>query len=422
MAMLDATPLRVAEAGKLLERALARKTVRSVYQPIVDLPSGEVVAYEALARGPVGHLEFPGALFDAAERTGLLPHLEWSCREAALQGAIDAGLGSVMSLFINVEPRITGTELPKELESLMRTASHKLRIVLELTERDLTRRPADLLRLVRWARSNWWGVALDDVGAEPASLALLPFVRPDVIKLDMRLIQEPDHDADRETIDAVHYQQQRTGATVLAEGIETEEHEEVAHKLGATLGQGWRYGRPGPLVVGRPPVSPVRFLPHDGHDPDSTPFDVVAGVAGTEVRTVRQSELDELSRHVEDQVVADGAPVLLSSFGPEGTFTDVMARRYAGLADVCLFTGVSGQGVSGRQDDRVRYSDLDRKDPLAREWVVTVVGTRHARALVARGLTRAGTGDDPEVELATTDDRDTVIAVARSLMERAVPR
>src|SRR5690606_5419219 len=132
-------PLRIAEAGRLLERALARKTVRAVYQPIVELASGQVVAYEALARGPAGRLELPATLFAVAERTGLLPHLEWTCREVAIQGAIDAGLGSVTSLFVNVEPRVAGGELPRHLDALVRTARHKLRIVLELTERDLTR-------------------------------------------------------------------------------------------------------------------------------------------------------------------------------------------------------------------------------------------------------------------------------------------
>lgn len=417
MSALEA-PLRIAEAGKLLERALARRTVRAVYQPIIDLDSRQVVAYEALARGPVGRLEFPGALFDAAERTGLLPHLEWMCREVAIQGAIDAGLGSITSLFINVEPRITGTELPPELDALMRTARHKLRIVLELTERDLTRRPADLLRLVSWARSNWWGVALDDVGAEPASLALLPFVRPDVIKLDMRLLHEAHDDTDRATIAAVQEQQQRTGATILAEGIETEAHEEVARSLGATLGQGWLYGRPGPLAPGQATGAPVRFLPHRRAEADDTPFSVLAHTGAQ--FTARQSELDELSRRLEEQALAEGAPVVLSSFGP-GLFTAEMAQRYDRLEAACVFTGVAGSGLPSSAGSPVRYSELDRHDPLLREWVVTAVGPRTARALAARGISR-NAGDDPEVTVVLSEDREGVIAAARLLMERAVPQ
>ena len=67
--------------------------VRSVYQPIVDLDSSTVVAYEALARGPRhSTLESPAALFAAAEHEGLAFELDWACREAALRGALEAGL------------------------------------------------------------------------------------------------------------------------------------------------------------------------------------------------------------------------------------------------------------------------------------------------------------------------------------------
>ena len=50
-------------------------------------------------------------------------------------------------------------------------------------------RPAELLAAVERLRARGWGVALDDVGADHRSLALMPFVRPDVIKLDLRLVQ-----------------------------------------------------------------------------------------------------------------------------------------------------------------------------------------------------------------------------------------
>src|SRR5687767_9390874 len=184
-------PKDAAPDHRMLDRVLSKNKVRAVYQPIIDLSTGHVAAYEALARGPVGSpLESPAALFASARVAGRLTELEWACRAAALQGAIDANLGTQVSLFINCEPSVVGTHMPTNVSTLFRAAERKLRIVLELTERDLTRRPADLLRLVAWARERWWGVALDDVGAEPESLAFLPFIEPDVIKLDMRLVQE----------------------------------------------------------------------------------------------------------------------------------------------------------------------------------------------------------------------------------------
>jgi EAL domain-containing protein (putative c-di-GMP-specific phosphodiesterase class I) len=403
----------------LLERILDRGTLRTVYQPIVDLASGQTVAYEALARGPKGPLESPAALFHTADRSGLLAHLEWACRRTAIEGAINAELGSVTSLFVNVEPRITGSAMPPGLEAVMRLAGHKLRVVLELTERDLTRRPADLLRLVRWARANWWGVALDDVGADPASLALLPFVRPDVVKLDMALVQEAHDETDRATVRAVRDHCFRTGATILAEGIETDAQAEVARQLGATLGQGWLYGRPGELGRSAGLGTPVRLLDRVDSDEGATPFALLEGQAP--VIRARQSELDGFSRRLERQAVGKGTPVLLSSFGHAGLFTPAMAARYEDLAPSCAFTGIAGVGVVEPPGSAVRYSAFGATDPLAREWAVTAVGPGFASALVARALVRPESGDDPELELIVTEDRLLVLAAARALMARVVP-
>lgn len=255
------------------------------------------------------------------------------------------------------------------------------------------------------------------MGAEPASLALLPFVRPDVIKLDLRLVQGPLAAADRATVAAVQEQARATGATILAEGIETEEHEAAALALGATLGQGWRYGRPGPLVPGPPPLAPVRFLPHEHRDAGETPFDLLAASAMS--FACRQSQLDVLSRELEANAVRDGAPVVLSAFG-QGLCTPAVADRYERLAADCLFCGVAGLGLPDRRRGAVRYSELDVHDPVSREWVVTAVGPRVARGLAARGISRVA-ADDPEVEVVVSDDRDAVVAAARLLMERAVP-
>ena len=59
-----------------------------MYQPIVELDSGRVVAYEALARGPVGPLERPDLLFAAARPAGRLAELDELCRAAAFRGAV----------------------------------------------------------------------------------------------------------------------------------------------------------------------------------------------------------------------------------------------------------------------------------------------------------------------------------------------
>ena len=91
-----------------LERILASGAVRSLYQPIVDLATGEHVGVEALARGPAGSaLERPDALFDRARAVGRLADLDHACRAAAISGAAAAHLAAPWTLFVNTEPETT---------------------------------------------------------------------------------------------------------------------------------------------------------------------------------------------------------------------------------------------------------------------------------------------------------------------------
>ena len=405
---------------RLLDRVLSKERVRSVYQPIIDLATGQVAAYEALARGPVGSpLESPGALFASARMAGRLTELEWACRAAALQGALDANLGTQVSLFINCEPSVVGTHMPTNVNALFRAAERKLRIVLELTERDLTRRPADLLRLVAWARERWWGVALDDVGAEPESLAFLPFIVPDVIKLDMRLIQEKHPGDDELVLQAVREHAERTGATVLAEGIETDEHLEKAMRMGATLGQGWHFGRPAPLNELPRTRAAVRLLTPTDRNLEQSPFAALSDEY--DVERVPAAELlratQELHAAAMDQPT--GA-VALASFGHAARFSP-LAAGFEQLAKHCTFAGALGVDMAPVPEASYRTNPLTPTDPLAREWTMAVIGPNVALAIAATGLGTDPAGLPQTVEFVRTDDRELVMGIAQQLMARVVP-
>ncbi len=82
-------------------------------------------------------------------------------------------------------------------------------------------------------------------------MALLPFVHPDVIKLDLRLVQDRTDGEIARFANAVRAHSKRTGAVILAEGVETPHHERVARVLGAQYAQGWLYGRPAELRPSR---------------------------------------------------------------------------------------------------------------------------------------------------------------------------
>ncbi|HWI70531.1 MAG TPA: diguanylate cyclase, partial [Baekduia sp.] len=127
-----------AAAGEL-DRILAGGLVTAVYQPIVELSSGQALAYEALARGPEGSpLHRPDRLFAAAHAAGRTVELDWTCRIAAVRGALEGGLGRDASLFINAEPVALGTPCPAEHAALWERAQRELDLVFEITERAVT--------------------------------------------------------------------------------------------------------------------------------------------------------------------------------------------------------------------------------------------------------------------------------------------
>jgi EAL domain-containing protein (putative c-di-GMP-specific phosphodiesterase class I) len=229
-----------------VERLLRERDVHPVFQPIVELTSGAVVGVEALARGPAGSdLHSPAQLFAAATRAGLLSEIDQLCATRALEAA-RAAAATPGLVFVNAEPAVLDRPLTPELIAVINSGL-TFRIVLEFTERALTGQPARLLQITDVTRS--WGnlIALDDVGVEPASLAFMPLITPDVIKLDMSLLRSPDRPDTVDTAAAVADHAHRTGAVIIAEGIETEADRATAAALGAHWGQGWLLGRPGPL-------------------------------------------------------------------------------------------------------------------------------------------------------------------------------
>src|SRR5215207_8619089 len=147
-------------------RVLDERAVQPVFQPVVDLDKRHVLGYEALARGPMGSaLESPAALFGAAWRAGRVAELDWACRAAAFTEAVLGRVVPPLTLFVNAEPVSLGVACPDDLRPAIELGEHRLRVVVEVTERAVAGDPARLLATVAQARRAGWGVALDDVGA-----------------------------------------------------------------------------------------------------------------------------------------------------------------------------------------------------------------------------------------------------------------
>ena len=399
---------------------LAQRQIHSLFQPIIDLDSDAVVGYEALARGPAGELQRPDDLFAAAAAAGRLADLDDLCQRAALRGAFDSGITAPLTLFINVEPEVVQLE---RLERLLASAGNYpggLQLMLEITERALAVRPAELLATVARLRAAGWRVALDDVGADDLSLAFMPLLRPDVVKLDMTVVQRRPGRKIAEIMNAVNAYAERTGAAILAEGIETIDHLAAARALGATLGQGWWFGRPaeGP-VSGRPaqplPVPPLPTAPIEMSPLNCLPESV-------SLRRSTKALLVEVSKHLEREAQRQGPTcIVISTFQHADHFTPSTARRYRDLAERVGFVAALGAGLDIEPVAGVRGADLHPPDPIRDEWDIAVLAPHFAAALLARD--RGSTGPDMHrsFDFVLTYDRNIVEAATRSLISRVRP-
>lgn len=353
-------------------------------------------------------MEHPDQLFAAARAEGRLEELDAACQRAAHAGAVANQISSPLTLFVNAEPDTLGI-------GALSPMGRGTRGVVELTERTLTTRLAEVLPAVQRTRAAGWGIALDDVGADTRSLALMPLLRPDVIKLDLRLVQEQPTPEIAAMAGAVAAQAERTRAAVLAEGIETQEQALYARALGAMVGQGSFLGGPTPTpsiakVTAIPLPVFTAALPH----PLRTPFDLAS--ARRPVRHGTLPLLAAISRELERQA-AQGhrTSLLISSFPEADLSTARLDTVYAELAANLIFVAALSVGLSPKSESGLRIRD---DDPLLGSWNVLVIGAHFAAMLAARETGHAQRRQDHEFDFVFTYNRDIIVECAQALMLR----
>ncbi|WP_212823980.1 EAL domain-containing protein [Catellatospora sp. TT07R-123] len=398
-----------AEFDALMRRA----ALYPVFQPVVDLSTGDTVGYEALIRGPSGTaFATPERLFRQGAKAGRLAELDWVCRAAVCRAAIASCLPRYVPLFVNTEPAALLTPAPAQLIETFQGAAQQLQVVVEISARTLAEDPAGLLAAVSGVRASGLRVVLEDVGDESV-LSMLPLLSPDVIKFDREIVQDRTTPSVSAVVNAVLAEAERTGATVVAEGIESEQHLAAARSMGATLGQGWFFGRPEPLPAELPaqgadlPRVPVA---EDG----GTPYEIAAG--RRPVHRADRDTLGHLSRHLENQCPRlPEPPVLLAAFQQADRFDEATGERYRPLAERSALTAVFARGIADAPGDSISGVRLADDDPLTREWTVVVVGAHFAGGLFA-------TERDPgQYDYVLTYDRATVLAAALPLLRRMMP-
>lgn len=228
------------EARSLVERDLQPQAIIPHYQPIVRLHDGGVAGYEALSRfatppsSPLRH-------FDAARHAGMGTALERAAFAAAVAAAGTMPGDSYLS--VNFSPQAlldAGT-----IDALLACGIDRLAV--ELTEHAAVPDYPGLTATLRRLQAAGIRIAVDDAGAGFASLTHILELHPDVIKLDRSLVGGVATDPARRALaQALVSFAGRTGAQLVAEGIEADADLDALRRLGVGFGQGFVFGRPAP--------------------------------------------------------------------------------------------------------------------------------------------------------------------------------
>ncbi len=249
-ALLDTMPLSNMIA-KVQERWLVEmireRRLTTHFQPIVRAGAlHEVYGYECLLRGQKsdGSLVAPTSMYDAARDAEVLFQLDRAARLTAIRQAVAHRVRE--RLFINFNPSSIYDPaycLKSTINAIETAGIDPARIVFEVVESD--RVDLDLLGIVTSYRRAGFRVALDDLGAGYGSLNLLSRLKPDIVKLDMKLIRDVDRDPYKAGITSMLLEMTRKlGATSVAEGIETPGELHWALDHGVDLIQGYLIARP----------------------------------------------------------------------------------------------------------------------------------------------------------------------------------
>ena len=220
----------------------------SVYQPIVDLGTGDIFGYEALTRGPRGTaLESPATLFAIADEVDLTVELDRACFRGALRNAL--ALEPVHRLFVNLLPMsfYDAPFIEVEVGNLLAAAGlTPANIVFEITERLAIENFASFKRALAAYTAMGFGVAIDDVGTRHSNLETVMSLRPHFIKVSDVLVRGIARSTvKREMLRSLRHIADTVDAVMIAEGIEHVEDVAEIRGLDLRYGQGYYMARPG---------------------------------------------------------------------------------------------------------------------------------------------------------------------------------
>ncbi len=216
------------------------------FQPIVNVESAQVYAYEALVRGPRGESAY-SVLSQVTEKNRY--SFDQSCRVQAIRLASELRLQDTgAKLSINFLPGSVYSPaacIRLTLETAREVQFPCDRLIFEFTEAEKLNNPRHLEAIAREYHKHGFAIAIDDFGAGFANLSLFADLSANAVKMDMLLVRNvhlrPKSQALIRSFVTLCAQ---FGMSLVAEGIETEEEYTALRECGVILMQGYLFAKP----------------------------------------------------------------------------------------------------------------------------------------------------------------------------------
>ncbi len=234
-----------------LRRAVERRELSLMFQPIVSLATGLPESVETLVRWSRGGVEVPPVTFiPVAEEIGVIEALgawvlQQACRQFSTWQAVlgDRAIGGIT---VNVSTRQlvrpSFVSIVQAAVSDARMSPGALR--LEITETALMKSPEIVEDVLRQLRAFGVKIYLDDFGTGYSSLSHLHKLPVDALKIDRSFVASLMHRDRPAIVESILALARTLGTLVIAEGVETEDQLRELARLGCAQGQGYFFARP----------------------------------------------------------------------------------------------------------------------------------------------------------------------------------
>lgn len=247
---------------KNLRSELTAHRFELAFQPVVSLDSRKTQHYEALVR--FNENESPADRVQFAEQVGLVAELDLAVTDRAIQTLEESRPSQPqLAIAVNLSGRSLESAIFREqLDRMIGSrADLRGRLLFEVTESTIIHNAQVVAGFLQDLRRRGFRVCLDDFGSGAVSLDYLHAFAVDLVKIDGKYVRNLDQGGRHAALlQGIVELTRKLGAATIAEMVETDAQRATLKSAGVGFGQGYLFGKPGPLPASGPAALPPKLV------------------------------------------------------------------------------------------------------------------------------------------------------------------